>query len=277
MNTRAMWAIIRKDLKVVLQSKSVLIPLIMVPLILLVLMPGVGGLLLANADADSEMITDFRREAGAFFDNLPDTFSTRLDQYDNEVQRITYILFNMFFPSLYLILPVMAANVIAADSFAGEKERKTLEALLYAPTTDRELYLAKIVGPWVAGIAIGWLGYIAFALVVTATTFSYMGEAFIIDGTWLLLIIWIVPAAAGLGLGAMVWVSSRVSTFQEAYQLGGMIVIPLILLILGQVGGVVYFSPLIVLIIGAVLWVPTIILIWYGARSFKRGELIARL
>lgn len=277
MNTRAMWAIIRKDLKVVLQSKSVLIPLIMVPLILLVLMPGVGGLLLANADADSEMITDFRREAGAFFDNLPDTFSVRLDQYDDEVQRITYILFNMFFPSLYLILPVMAANVIAADSFAGEKERKTLEALLYAPTTDRELYLAKIAGPWVAGIAIGWLGYIAFALVVTATTFSYMGEAFIIDGTWLLLIIWIVPAAAGLGLGAMVWVSSRVSTFQEAYQLGGMIVIPLILLILGQVGGVVYFSPLIVLIIGAVLWVPTIILIWYGARSFKRGELIARL
>ncbi|MCA9892167.1 MAG: ABC transporter permease subunit [Anaerolineae bacterium] len=277
MNTRAMWAIIRKDLKVVLQSKSVLIPLIMVPLILLVLMPGVGGLLLANADADSEMITDFRREAGAFFDNLPDTFSVRLDQYDDEVQRITYILFNMFFPSLYLILPVMAANVIAADSFAGEKERKTLEALLYAPTTDRELYLAKIAGPWVAGIAIGWLGYVAFALVVTATTFSYMGEAFIIDGTWLLLIIWIVPAAAGLGLGAMVWVSSRVSTFQEAYQLGGMIVIPLILLILGQVGGVVYFSPLIVLIIGAVLWVPTLILIWYGARSFKRGELIARL
>ena len=193
------------------------------------------------------------------------------------MQRITYILFNMFFPSLYLILPVMAANVIAADSFAGEKERKTLEALLYAPTTDRELYLAKIAGPWVAGIAIGWLGYIAFALVVTATTFSYMGETFIIDGTWLLLIIWIVPAAAGLGLGAMVWVSSRVSTFQEAYQLGGMIVIPLILLILGQVGGVVYFSPLIVLIIGAVLWVPTLILIWYGARSFKRGELIARL
>ena len=277
MHTRAMWAIIRKDLKVVLQSKSVLIPLIMVPLILLVLMPGVGGLLLANADADSEMITDFRREAGAFFDNLPDTFSVRLDQYDDEVQRITYILFNMFFPSLYLILPVMAANVIAADSFAGEKERKTLEALLYAPTTDRELYLAKIAGPWVAGIAIGWLGYVAFALVVTATTFSYMGEAFIIDGTWLLLIIWIVPAAAGLGLGAMVWVSSRVSTFQEAYQLGGMIVIPLILLILGQVGGVVYFSPLIVLIIGAVLWVPTLILIWYGARSFKRGELIARL
>lgn len=277
MNKRAMWAIIRKDLKVVLQSKAVLIPLIMVPLILLVILPGVGGLLLANADVDSEMITEFRSETGAFFDNLPDSLNQKLEQYDNEIQRITYVMFNMFFPALYLLLPIMAANVIAADSFAGEKERKTLEALLYAPTTDRELYLAKIIGPWVAGIAIGWLGYLAFVLMLTATTLSFMGDIFIVDATWLLLILWVVPAAAGLGLGAMVLVSSRVSTFQEAYQLGGMVVLPVILLLFGQLGGVVYFSPLVVLIVGAVLWVFTLALIGYGAGSFKRGELIARL
>ena len=80
-----------------------------------------------------------------------------------------------------------------------------------------------------------------------------------------------------MGLGAMVWVSSRVSTFQEAYQLGGMVVLPVILLLFGQLGGVVYFSPIVVLIVGAVLWLLTLVLIWYGARSFKRGELIARV
>lgn len=87
------------------------------------------------------------------------------------------------------------------------------------------------------------------------------GEAFILDWTWLLLILWVVPSVAGLDLGAMVLVSSRVSTFQEAYQLGG----------------IVYFSPLVVFIIGLIVWLPTVGLIWYGAQTFKRGELIARL
>lgn len=277
MNQRAMRAIIRKDLKVVRQSLAVLIPLIMVPLVLLVILPGIGGILLANADPESETIQDFRDETATLFDNLPDTINERLEHYDNEVQRIAYIIFNLFFPPLYLLLPIMVANVIAADSFVGEKERKTLEALFYTPISDRELYLAKIIGPWVAGIAIGWLGYIAFAFVVTVTTLSFMGEAFILDLTWLLLIVWVVPAAAGLGLGAMVLVSSRVSTFQEAYQLGAIVVLPLLLLLFAQIGGIIYFTPLFVLIIGAVVWLLTMGLILFGAQSFRRGELIARL
>ncbi|MCA9910761.1 MAG: ABC transporter permease subunit, partial [Anaerolineae bacterium] len=196
MNGRAMRAIVRKDLKVVLQSKAVLIPLIMVPLIILVILPAVGGVLLANADPESPAITDFRRESGAFFDNLPGTIGDKLNQYDNEVQRVTYVIFNLFFPSMYLLLPTMVANVIAADSFAGEKERKTLEALIYTPTTDRELYLAKLVGPWLAGVLVGWIGYVAFALIVTLTTWSLMGGVFVFDLAWLLLILWVTPAAA---------------------------------------------------------------------------------
>ena len=45
-----------------------------------------------------------------------------------------------------------------------------------------------------------------------------------------------------MGPGAMVLVLSWVNTFQEAYQLGGIIVIPIILLLFGQLGGVVYFA-----------------------------------
>ncbi|MBK8025075.1 MAG: ABC transporter permease subunit [Chloroflexi bacterium] len=277
MNMRAMRAIVRKDLQVVRQTRAVLIPLIMVPLIILVIMPAVAGVLLSSVNADDPAITDFREEAGAFFDNLPTFISERLDQYENEVQRMIYIVFNLFFPPMYLLLPTMVANVVAADSFAGEKERKTLEALAYSPTTDRELYLAKLIGPWAAGVAVGWIGYIAFALIVTLTTFARMGGVFIVDATWLTLILWVAPAAAGLGLGAMVLVSSRVSTFQEAYQLGGMVVLPILLLLFGQMAGVVYLSPIVALVIGALLWALTAGLIAFGAQKFKRGELIARL
>ena len=37
-----------------------------------------------------------------------------------------------------------------------EKERKTLEALLYTPTTDRELLIAKMLGAWLPAVAIAW-------------------------------------------------------------------------------------------------------------------------
>lgn len=277
MNYRAMRTIVRKDLKVVLQSKAVLIPLTIVPFLILVVLPGIGGIALANTNADSEAIADFRREAPMFFENLPDGISERIEDYDDEVQRITYISFNLFFPPMYLLLPVMVANVIAADSFAGEKERKTLEALIYVPVTDRELYLAKLLGPWLAGVAVGLAGYVVFALIVTLTTISFMNEIFVVDLTWLLFIFWVTPAASGMGLGAMVLVSSRVSTFQEAYQLGGMVVIPVILLLMGQMGGIVYFSPLVIVAVGAVLWLITTILVWYGAKTFERGALISRL
>jgi ABC-type Na+ efflux pump permease subunit len=277
MNYRAMRAIIRKDLKVVLQSKAVLIPLIVVPFIILVLMPGIGGVVLANTNPDAASVVDFHREAELFFDNLPDALNDRVEAYDDDVQQMTFVIFNLFFPAMYVLLPTMVANVIAADSFAGEKERKTLEALIYVPMTDRELYLAKLIGPWIAGVAVGLLGYVVFACVVTLTTYSFMNEVFIVDGTWLLFIFWVTPAASGLGLGAMVLVSSRVSTFQEAYQLGGMVVIPLLLLLFGQLGGVVYFSALTVVAVGLALWLITLIMIWYGARTFERGQLIARL
>lgn len=277
MNWRAIRTIVRRDLKVVFKSKAVLIPLIMVPLILLVILPGLGGFALSNVDTQAEFVADFRSEMSLFFDNLPGALGAQIEGYDTEIQRITYVLFNLFFPAMYLILPLMAANVIAADSFAGEKERKTLEALLYTPTTDRELYIAKLLGPWIAGISVGILGYIAFVLVITLTTISYMGEIFVLNPTWLLLILWVTPATSGLGLGAMVLVSSRVSTFQEAYQLGGMVVLPILLLLFGQMGGVIYLSPLIVFAIGTVLWILTLGLVWYGAQTFERGALIARL
>ena len=34
---------------------------------------------------------------------------------------------------LFLIVPLMVSAVLAADAFAGEKERRTLEALLHLP------------------------------------------------------------------------------------------------------------------------------------------------
>jgi hypothetical protein len=85
------------------------------------------------------------------------------------------------------------------------------------------------------------------------------------------------PAAAGLGLASMVLVSTKVNTFQDAYQLGTLVVLPLMLLILGQIAGVIYLSAGFVFLAGLVLWLIDAGVLWFAARTFQRGEIIARL
>jgi ABC-type Na+ efflux pump permease subunit len=171
----------------------------------------------------------------------------------------------------------MAASVIAADSFVGEKERKTLEALLYTPTSDAELYVGKVMAPWIAALIVSLFGFVGYSIVVNVIGAPIVGQIFFPNLMWMILALWVAPAAAGLGLASMVLVSSRMNTFQEAYQVGGLIVLPIVLLILGQIFGIIFFSEGFVLLIGLVLWIIDGALLWIGARQFARGELLARL
>ena len=51
------------------------------------------------------------------------------------------------------------------------------------------------------------------------------------------MILWVAPAVAALGLACMVRVSARARTSQEANQLGGAVILPLIFLAVGQASG----------------------------------------
>ena len=75
----------------------------------------------------------------------------------------------------------------------------------------------------------------------------------------------------------MVLISSKTSTYQDAYQLGSMVVIPIVVLVLGQVGGVIYLSVGFVLAAGLVLWLIDAVIIWLAVKTFRRSEIIARL
>ena len=138
---------------------------------------------------------------------------------------------------LFLIVPLMVSAVLAADAFAGEKERRTLEALLHLPVSDRDLFLAKLLVAFVPALAISWIGFICFAVV--ANIVGVAGDAPRLRAH---------VAVAGddpLGRagrrrarpgrhGARV---GRARTTQEANQLGGAVILPLIFLAVGQATG----------------------------------------
>jgi ABC-2 type transport system permease protein len=272
MNVRAVRAIMRKDLEVVVQSKAVLIPLIVVPLLLFVLLPGLVAFVPALSSVPGSSLGDVQ----AFLQTMPPGMRAELAGYDPLQQVVVLFLVYLMAP-MFLIVPLMVASVISADSFAGEKERKTLEALLYTPTTDRELFLAKILSAWLPAMVVAVAGFVLYGVAANASAWPVMGRIFFPNGMWILLVLWVAPAVAGLGLGTMVLVSSRVNSFQEAYQLGGAIVLPVLFLLVGQATGVMYLSPGLVALIGLVFWGIDVVLFWFGVRTFRRGEIIARL
>jgi ABC-2 type transport system permease protein len=46
---------------------------------------------------------------------------------------------------IFAIFPSLVGAVFSADSFAGERERNTLETLLATPVSDRAIYLGKVL------------------------------------------------------------------------------------------------------------------------------------
>ena len=272
MNKRAILAIVRKDLKVALQNKGVVLPIVILPLILFVVFPWV--MVYASSMANT---------TGASYNNIdqiltrmPSGLLNELSGYTADQQVTVFTLVYMLAP-MFLIMPLMVSSVLAADSFAGEKERKTLEALLYTPTTDRELFTAKLIGAWSAAIAVALFSFVIYAIMANAAGWKSIQHIFFPNWMWIALVFWVTPAVAGLGLVVMVFVSARAQGFQDAYQTGGLVVLPVILLMVGQISGVMYFSLGLVLIVGLVIWLIDAGLLWFASKSFRRSELMTKL
>jgi ABC-type Na+ efflux pump permease subunit len=210
------------------------------------------------------------------FRRFPAGFRQALAPYD-PTQRMVALMVIYYFAPMYLILPLMVSSVVAADSVAGEKERKTMEALLYTPTSDRELFVAKLLAAWLPALAVAWCGFIVYSVIVNVAAWPTFGHIFFPTGMWWILALWVAPAVAGVGLGCTVLISARVNTFQEAYQLGSLVVMPVVILMISQGTGALYLGPTFVFLLGLIAWLIDAALLWYGVRAIRRDTLLARI
>ena len=271
MNTRAIFAIVCKDLKVVSHNRGVTLPIVMLILVLFGILP--WGVALLPSLLGQLGAADLLSKVQWLVDLMPAARQQELAGYDQHQTMVVYVLVYLLAP-LFLMVPLMSSSVIAADSFAGEKERKTMEALLYTPTTDQELFVAKLLSSWLAAIAVALVGFVLYVVTANAAAWSQMHRIFFPNAMWLVLIFWVVPAVPGLGLGVMVLVSARAQGFQDANQIGGAVVLPVLLLLVGQMSGVMSFSVTLMVLLGLAVWLLDGLLIWLSSRSFRRGRLL---
>lgn len=181
MNWRSIWTIARKDLKEVRQNKVAWGPAIAISLIFAILMP-----ILFSVLPQAMPVEDIQRELGdmeTLMKNLPPFIQVIFDGLKLEQMFVIYLTAFMLAP-LFLSMPLMFSSVVGADSFAGERERKTMEALLYSPATDMELFLGKVLAAVIPAIALSWLTYLVYIIVVNVASYELFERVWFPLPTW---------------------------------------------------------------------------------------------
>ena len=257
-------AVVARDLRAISRSKAVVLPMLLVPVLLMVVLPLLVGIAARRASIAGGQI--------GFLDVLPDKLAAPIASLPPQEQLLTLVLGFLLAP-LFLIVPLMVSAVLAADAFAGEKERRTMETLLHLPVSDRELFLAKFLTGFLPAVAISWIGFACFAVVANAVSWGIVDGLLIPNGLWLVMIFWVAPAIATLGLGIMVRVSARCRTTQEANQLGGAVILPLIFIAVGQSTGLLLVDIPVAIGAGALVWLIALFLVVRGARNFTRDRI----
>lgn len=190
-------------------------------------------------------------------------------------------------PLTLIAYPFIGSSVAAnpvIDSFAGEKERRTLETLLASPLDDRAILLGKM---WV-GLAAGFtVPMLLYGLALVTVNVQVWGSGFVLPPSWAVIgVAGMSAGMVGLVCSAGIVASMRASTVRQAaqsfgYGVFGLFVTPVIVATVlpttfkTEAGSwLTQQDPvaLVLFMVGALLALDTVFF-WLALRSFRRGRL----
>lgn len=267
MHAQRIAAIIKKDLKEVAKNSQIIYPLLIMPLVFVGVLP--TALVLSVRFGSSQ-----DGELASMIERFPAALLAQLAGY-TEIQKAIYFMAVYMMSSMFLIIPILVSMMIAANSFAGEKERKTLEGLLYTPITDRELVIGKIMAAFIPAMLISWVCFALYTVIVNALAYPVFEGLFFPTINWWVMMVWLVPATSFLAIGVIVLISSKVRGYQEANSVAGAIVLPIVLTTVAQMSGVMYLSAPVVFLAGLLFAIIDALLLWLITGAFHRDRLVA--
>jgi len=187
---------------------------------------------------------------------------------------------------IYSFFAAVAVTAVIADSFAGERERHTLETLLASRLSDRAILFGKVA----ASMAYGWVlvVFIVIAGVITVNAAYWQGSVlFYRDPVSLLILLLGPPLVAGAIATAGVLVSLHAATVRHAQQT---LTVGFMIVFLGTIFGVsalpeswkLWFARILVtwsamgvgFAVSAVLLAIDIALLLAGMARFQRTRLV---
>jgi ABC-2 type transport system permease protein len=265
--------VFRKDWREIRRNWQVILPIVVVPLMISVFLPVLLTVIPSVATAPETSLSGFE----ALIQNLPNHVQEQLTGM-TEIQVMIYIMALYFFAPFFLIIPLMASSVIASDSFAGEKERKTIEALLATPISDGEMFLGKTLVSFIPSMIVTIISFLMYTIVFDLLSFSIFNGALLLPTLdWILLIFGLAPTVALASIGLTVMISAKVKGFREAQQISAILLIPVLALVFGQVTGAIIFGPIVILALLGLFAIIDFAIFRIGVKLFKREEILSKL
>jgi len=272
MNFRNAMLVFRKDWLEIRQSKQLLVPIFVLPVLMVVALPIIAVqipvLLISGNGAGNVPLSSTL--------TLPFEISA-LTAGMTAKQAFVYSMSAVFFAPFTMLVPLIVSSIISSDSFAGEKERKTVEALLASPLSDMELLFGKTLASFVPAMLVTIVSFGIYAGVTDYLDYPMFHYAILPNFIWILILVGIAPAFAIAATGMTVIVSTRVGGTREAQQVSGLLVIPIIALLFGQTTGVVLLGVSTLLIVLAAMIILDYIILRIGVRLFNRERILSKL
>ncbi|HEU4939746.1 MAG TPA: ABC transporter permease subunit [Vicinamibacterales bacterium] len=268
MNVGRIGAIVEKELRELRSNPSAVLPVailvtlcLTVPFLVLVVMPQVTGESLSADPALRQIVEKTARS------------SPRLAalQMEAAVEAFMYQQFLL----LFLVAPIVGAVSLAAYSVVGEKQGRTLEPLLATPLTTAELLVAKVVAAFLPAIAIEAVGLLLYVLLVFLLASPGVPGA-LVNARSIVLVGIVGPIGALAALQMTIAISSRVNDPRSAQQIAVLLVVPLVVMVIGQIAGALVITVPILLVVAAVLAIVWVLLILLSMALFERETILTR-
>ncbi len=176
----------------------------------------------------------------------------------------------------FFLLPLIIPSVIAAYSIVGEKAGRTLEPLLASPLRTWQLLLGKALAALLPAVAVTWLLGGFFVIGVRALAVSPRVIAAVITPGWLTVLILCTPLLSLVTIALMVGVSARVHDPRTAQQISGVLVLPVMTFVAGQVTGRLVLSPALAAGLTVVLALLAALTLLAASRLFAREAVLTR-
>jgi len=131
----------------------------------------------------------------------------------------------------FLMFPMIIPHSIAIYAIMSEKEQKSLEPLLATPLRTGELFLAKTLASVIPALAITWVAFGLFVVIVQfllpTRVLELVWQEF--GSIWLMTLVLFAPLAATFMTLASMAIATRVSDLRTAQLLSSFAMLPVLM------------------------------------------------
>jgi len=245
-------------------NKNLMTALIIVPLVFTVVVPII---FIAAIHFAPEQMNDLDE----VLKMLPDSMKS-----ENISETIIIFLLNNIMPVFFALIPIMASSIMAASSFVGEKEKRTLETLLYSPLTLTQIFQSKVWASFLLSMTITFSSFIIMIVVVEVAVLLTLGHLIFPGTSWIITMLVVAPAVSLLAIVFIIKGSAKAQTMEESQQRAIFLIMPLLLLIIGQFTGLVLINAWYLLILGGIAGVAAWVLMISSMKKFTYELLLKR-